>query len=159
MEAKMVDCLKPSNSVELAQPQGGLVSGTMPAPLPAYQPITFLSKPLDVEDAEDDDCVVFGGVHKEEIGFQTAIQSLREAALPRAKAVTPLGLLCAAPFFSYVGKNTLLISERLGSGVFLGSVLTTLPLPPDPPRRKSGGCGSCSKCQPACPTGAFVDGG
>ena len=48
MEAKVVDCLKPSNSVELAQPQGGLVSGTMPAPLPAYQPITFLSNPLDM---------------------------------------------------------------------------------------------------------------
>ena len=85
MEAKVVDCLKPSNSVELAQPQGGLVSGTMPAPLPAYQPITFLSKPLDVEDAEDDNSVVFEGAHKEETGFQTASQGELIALIPKVE--------------------------------------------------------------------------
>ena len=85
VEVKVVNCLKPSNSVELAQPQGGLVSGTMPAPLPAHQPITFLSKPLDVEDAEDDDCVVFGGAHQEEIGVQTASQGELIALIPKVK--------------------------------------------------------------------------
>ena len=47
----------------------------------------------------------------------TFFQCLREAALPRTKAVTPLGLRCAAPFFSrcarfFVGKNTLLRGKR-----------------------------------------------
>lgn len=40
----------------------------------------------------------------------------------------------------FVGKNTLLINEKLGSGFFLAELLTTLPLPPDPPRKKTGGC-------------------
>jgi len=39
----------------------------------------------------------------------------------------------------FIGKNTLLINEGLGSGHFLTEILTTLPIPPDPPRKKSGG--------------------
>ena len=39
-------------SRELAQPQGGLVSGRAPATLPAHQPPTPLSKPLREEDLE-----------------------------------------------------------------------------------------------------------
>jgi epoxyqueuosine reductase QueG len=39
----------------------------------------------------------------------------------------------------FIGKNTLLINEGLGSGTFLGQVLTTLPLPEDAARKKSGG--------------------
>ena len=116
MQAKVEDCLKPSNSVQLAQPQGGLVSGTMPAPLPAHQPITFLSNPLDVaqpqgglvsgttpaplpacqptiflskplamEAVEHADCVVIGGAHKEEIGFQTASQGELIALIPKVE--------------------------------------------------------------------------
>jgi epoxyqueuosine reductase len=56
----------------------------------------------------------------------------------------------------FIGKNTLLINEKLGSGMFLGEMLTTLPLPANPQRKKAGGCGACNKCQVACPTGAFV---
>lgn len=55
----------------------------------------------------------------------------------------------------FVGKNTLHINEQLGSGHFLSEIFTTLPLPPDPPRKKSGGCGKCRKCVVACPTGAI----
>jgi epoxyqueuosine reductase len=43
----------------------------------------------------------------------------------------------------FIGKNTLLINEQLGSGGFLAELLTTLPLPPDPPRKKTGGCVRC----------------
>ncbi len=56
----------------------------------------------------------------------------------------------------FVGKNTLLINEQLGSGTFLAELLTTLPLPADPARKKSGGCGSCSRCIQACPTQAIA---
>lgn len=56
----------------------------------------------------------------------------------------------------FIGKNTLLINERIGSGLFLGEILTTLPLMPSPPRKKYGACGACSKCQSACPTAAFT---
>lgn len=55
----------------------------------------------------------------------------------------------------FVGKNTLLINEHLGSGTFLAELLTTLPLPPETPRKKSGGCGKCRRCISACPTQAI----
>mmetsp|Transcript_6513 Transcript_6513/g.13070 ORF Transcript_6513/g.13070 Transcript_6513/m.13070 type:complete len:321 (-) Transcript_6513:673-1635(-) len=59
----------------------------------------------------------------------------------------------------FVGKNTMLINERFGSGFFLGEIISTLMLPPDPKRIKTGGCGKCVKCLQACPTNAFLPGG
>jgi len=60
----------------------------------------------------------------------------------------------------WLGKNTLLLNERLGSFFFLGVILTTLDLPPTlgtsdvpPPDR----CGTCRKCIDACPTQALVE--
>lgn len=53
----------------------------------------------------------------------------------------------------WIGKHTNLINPHAGSFVFLGEIVTTLDLEPDPPLRKT--CGSCSRCVPACPTGAL----
>ncbi|MFN2448610.1 MAG: tRNA epoxyqueuosine(34) reductase QueG [Candidatus Baltobacteraceae bacterium] len=53
----------------------------------------------------------------------------------------------------WIGKHTNLISPAAGSFVFLGEVVTTLPLQADPPLRKT--CGSCARCVPACPTRAL----
>ena len=53
----------------------------------------------------------------------------------------------------WIGKHTNLISPVSGSFVFLGEIVTTLELPPDDALRKS--CGSCTRCIPACPTGAL----
>lgn len=55
----------------------------------------------------------------------------------------------------FVGKNTMLIHPRLGSGFFLGEILTTVSLPVDLPPKKMVGCGKCKRCQVACPTGAL----
>ena len=57
----------------------------------------------------------------------------------------------------FVGKNSMLIHPRLGSGFFLGEILSTLPLPDSmPDTAGKGGCGTCRKCIRACPTGAIV---
>ncbi|MET0240775.1 MAG: tRNA epoxyqueuosine(34) reductase QueG [Sphingobium sp.] len=61
--------------------------------------------------------------------------------------------LAAAAGIGWQGKHTNLVSRAEGSWLFLGSIYTTLDLPPDPPERDH--CGSCDACQRACPTDAF----
>ncbi len=53
----------------------------------------------------------------------------------------------------FIGKHTNLINRRLGNWFFLGEIITTLALPPDPPERNH--CGSCTRCLAACPTQAI----
>lgn len=51
-------------------------------------------------------------------------------------------------------KNCSIISPELGSWIYLGEMITNLPLAPDEPVTES--CGSCTKCIDACPTDALV---
>ncbi len=55
----------------------------------------------------------------------------------------------------FIGKNTMLITQELGSWVFLASVITTLDLAPDAPDERS--CGECRLCIDACPTQAITE--
>lgn len=55
----------------------------------------------------------------------------------------------------WFGKNTNVLLPGLGSWFVLGSVVTDAPLPADD-GPVADGCGSCTRCLPACPTGALV---
>ena len=60
----------------------------------------------------------------------------------------------------WLGKNTLLLNQKLGSFFFLGVILTTLDLQPTlgaDERPPPDLCASCTRCLDACPTQAFVE--
>jgi epoxyqueuosine reductase len=54
----------------------------------------------------------------------------------------------------FFGKNTTLITQKFGSFVLLGEVLTSIKLDPDQPFQ-GGTCGACRRCLDACPTKAL----
>ena len=54
----------------------------------------------------------------------------------------------------WIGKHTNLISRSLGNWFFLGEILLDIELPADTPETTH--CGTCTRCLPACPTGAIT---
>jgi epoxyqueuosine reductase len=54
----------------------------------------------------------------------------------------------------WLGKNTCVINQKIGSWIFLGVIITSLELSPDLPAPDR--CGTCTRCIEACPTAAII---
>jgi epoxyqueuosine reductase len=88
--------------------------------------------------------------------------NLVESRVPGAKA---RGVVDSAPLLErefaqlaglgWIGKHTLLLSQKQGSYFFLAALLTDQELVYDEPQ-DADHCGSCTACLDACPTEAFV---
>jgi epoxyqueuosine reductase len=89
--------------------------------------------------------------HLRELGWRAMVICDDNAMVDRA-AAHRAGL-------GWFGKNSLMLVPGLGSWFVLGSVVTDAPLrptAPEVPPAHAQGCGSCSRCLGACPTGALV---
>lgn len=87
------------------------------------------------------------GARLRALGFRTRVLVDDNALVDRA-AAHRAGI-------GWWGKNTLILVPGAGSWFVLGSLLTDAPLPLDDGPVEDR-CGRCSRCLPACPTGALV---
>ena len=99
--------------------------------------------------------------------LETLIARLREQFVEPLEArayvdTGPIQERVAAKYagLGWLGKNTLLLNQTIGSYFFLGVILTNLELEPTLGLGEMPApdlCGSCTRCLDACPTKAFVE--
>lgn len=77
-----------------------------------------------------------------------AIHFVDSNALPERYIAAQCGI-------GFVGKNNTVITEKYGSYVFLGEIITDLYIEEDTPQEDK--CGDCNICQNSCPTGAIKE--
>ncbi|MCH2665000.1 tRNA epoxyqueuosine(34) reductase QueG [bacterium] len=92
------------------------------------------------------------------IDLQKEITSLAPGTVGRAYVDTGPVLereFAARAGLGWFGKHTNLIEKHTGSWFFLGELILTVELDPDPPATDH--CGTCTRCIDACPTEAIVE--
>jgi epoxyqueuosine reductase len=101
--------------------------------------------------------VILAKLRQIEAGFVSVCEQAGMGT-PRAWCYVDTGPVIERIFAKYagigwIGKNTCILNEDLGSWLFLGIMLTSVAMVPDiPPADR---CGSCTRCIEACPTSAF----
>lgn len=81
-------------------------------------------------------------------GFKSA-SKFKFGSLPHKTVALRAGL-------GFIGKNNLLTSEKYGSALVLGKVLTTAPFETISTPIQEPGCGDCTVCTDVCPTKALL---
>jgi len=91
--------------------------------------------------------------------FESLAAALRERHGAAARSYVDTGSILEKSWacrggLGFIGRNGLLISSALGSFCFIGTIITDIEVP-EPQPVAGNGCGSCSACVSACPTGAL----
>ncbi len=90
---------------------------------------------------------------------ETKLKDFCAGDVPETRAYVDTGPIVERVYAKYagvgwLGKNTCLINQQIGSWLFLGVIITSLELSPDLPAPDR--CGTCTRCIEACPTNAIV---
>jgi epoxyqueuosine reductase len=111
---------------------------------------------------------VMGRLRKIEASLEKAVAGQARPAFPQAgetpelqtRSYVDTGPLVERVYAKYagvgwIGKNTCILNQKIGSWLFLGVILTSIELVADLPAPDR--CGTCTRCIDACPTHAFVE--
>jgi epoxyqueuosine reductase len=106
---------------------------------------------------EDYHDAVLRRLQKVEAAVHQAVQESEPQLITRSYVDT--GPVVERVFAKYagigwIGKNTCIINQKIGSWLFLGVILASLELTPDVPAPDR--CGTCTRCIEACPTDAIL---
>ena len=87
------------------------------------------------------------------------LREFETSEIPQTRCYVDTGPVVERVYAKYagvgwIGKNTCILNQKMGSWLFLGVILTSLELEPDLPAPDR--CGSCTRCIEACPTDALI---
>lgn len=115
------------------------------------------------EDGEDRDSLIPSDYHNELLARLRLIEAaLVERADCQTRCYVDTGpvverTLAEQAGIGWIGKNTCVLNQQLGSWILLAVIVTSLPVAAGVPLQVAADrCGSCTRCIDACPTDALV---